>query len=96
MILRRQDSNAVFINVTEIHGSFDPINEFSSGAYPSVKQIKVLQQDARYTIAEITIDQKKLVIAQRNNDKDSKQSNQAAGFSWAGPVLVMYDNKKIN
>ncbi|MFT3981352.1 MAG: heparinase II/III family protein [Ferruginibacter sp.] len=96
MILRRQDSNAVFINVTEVHGSFDAINEFSSGAYPSVKQIKLLQQDARYTIAEITIDQKKLVIAQSNNDKDNKQSHQAAGFSWAGTVLVMYDNKKIN
>lgn len=96
MIIRKKAANVLFVNVTEIHGSFDPINEFSSGAYAAVKSITVLQKDADYTIAEIVLNDKKLIIAQHNTNMDEKKSNAAAGFSWTGPVGVFYDGKKIN
>ncbi|RYY65007.1 MAG: heparinase, partial [Chitinophagaceae bacterium] len=96
MILRKKAADALFVSITEIHGSFDPINEFSAGAYASVKSIKILQQDAGYTVAEILLNNKKLVIAQHNNSADEKKAHTAAGFSWAGPVGVFYDGKKLN
>lgn len=96
MIIRKKAADVLFVNVTEIHGSFDPINEFSTGAYAAVKAIAILQQDADYTIAEILLNDKKLIIAQHNTDMDEKKSNSAAGFTWAGPVAVFYDGKKIN
>ena len=96
MILRRKATDALFVNVTEIHGSFDPINEFSLGSYASVKSIRVLLQDANYTVVEIDLNNKKLIIAQHNTNMNEQQSNTAAGFSWTGPVAVLYDGKKIN
>lgn len=96
MIIRKKAGNALFVNITEVHGNFDPIGEFSTGAYAAVKNIRLLQQDNDYTIAEMEIGNKKLVIAQHNNDMNSKQAHNAAGYSWAGPVAVYYDGKKIN
>ena len=96
MILRKKAADALFVSVTEIHGNFDPVNEFSSGAYSAIKNIKVLQQDADYTVAEILFTDKKLIIAQHNKSTNENQANSAAGFSWTGPVAVYYDGKKIN
>lgn len=96
VIIRKNAADALFINITEIHGSFDPINEFSTGSYASVKRIHLLQQDSNYTVAEIQLDDKKLVIAQSNNNMNEKQANSASGFSWTGPVAVFYEGKKIN
>ncbi|MBC7938013.1 MAG: alginate lyase family protein [Rhizobacter sp.] len=96
MIIRKKGTDALFVNVTEIHGSFDPINEFSAGAYAEVKNIRVLQQDASYIVVEIELNNKKLIIAQHNTNMNEQQANSAAGFSWTGPVGVFYDGKKIN
>lgn len=96
MIIRKKAADALFVSVTEIHGSFDPINEFSAGAYPSVKNITVLQQDDNCSVVEIVLNDIKLVIAQQNTNMNEQQANTAAGFSWTGPVAVWYDGKKIN
>jgi len=84
-----------FISVIEIHGNFDPIYEFSSNAYPSVKQIKLLQNDEAFSVAEIMIGDKKLQIAQCNNNVDAKQAHTAQGLSWTGPFTVLFDGKKL-
>lgn len=96
VIIRKNAADALFVSITEIHGNFDPINEFSTGSYASVKSIKLLQQDSNYTVAEIQLEDKKLVIVQSNNNMNEKQANSASGFSWTGPVAVFYDGKKIN
>lgn len=96
VIIRKKAADALYVNITEIHGNFDPINEFSTGSYASVKSMRLLQQDSSYTVAEIQLENKKLVIAQNNNNMNEKQANSAAGLSWTGPVAVFYDGKKIN
>lgn len=94
-IIRKNGQNQSYINVIEIHGKFDPVYEFSSNAYPSVKQIKSLQQDENYSIAEFLIEDKKLIIAQSNNKFELDQKHSVLNYNWTGPFLVLYDGKKL-
>jgi hypothetical protein len=94
-IIRKNGKDQSFISVIEIHGKFDPVYEFSSNAYPSVKQIKLLQNDETFSVAEIMIGDKKLQIAQCNNNVDAKQLHVVQGLSWTGPFTVLYDGKKL-
>ena len=96
MIIRKKGKNELFINVIEVHGKYDPVNEFSSNSYPVVNQIKILQNDASYSVAEIMLGNKKIQIAQCNNNFDKKQNHISQGLNWEGPFLVMYNEKKIN
>lgn len=93
MIIRKHGKSQSFISTIEIHGKFDPVYEFSSNAYPSVKQIKLLQQDENYTVAEVMVGEKKLIIAQCNKDFETKLVHSVANQSWTGPFMVMYNGK---
>ncbi len=84
------------MNVTEIHGKFDPVFEFSTNAYSSVKNIKLLQHDEQFSVAEIMLNNNKLIIAQSNKDIETKSVHAAGGFAWTGPFAVFYDGKKMN
>jgi len=94
-IIRKNGKDQSFISVIEIHGKFDPVYEFSSNAYPSVKQIKLLQNDSDYSVAEIMIGDKKLLIAQSNNSTDDTKKHTTRGISWTGPFSVLLDGKKL-
>ncbi len=98
-IIRKNGKNKSFINVIEIHGSFDPIMEYSSDAYSSVQIIKFLQNDEEITVAEIMVAGKKLLIAQCNKDfsAQSKHTFNKAGMNitWTGPYTVLYDEKTL-
>lgn len=94
-ITRKKGTNQSFVNVIEIHGKFDPVYEFSSNAYPAVKQIRMLQQDDAYSVAEIMVDGKRLLLAQSNKAVDSKKAHMVQGLSWTGPFTVWYDGKKL-
>lgn len=94
-IIRKNGKDQSFVSVIEIHGKFDPVYEFSSNAYPSVKQIKLLQNDNEYTIAEIMVEDKKLMIAQCNNSTDDKKQHTAGGLSWTGPFTVLFNGRKL-
>ena len=96
MIIRKKGKDELFINVIEVHGKYDPVNEFSSNSYPVVNQIKILQNDASYSVAEIMLGNKKIQIAQCNNNFDKKQNHVSQGLNWKGPFVVMYNEKKIN
>mgnify|MGYP000350717220 FL=1 len=39
---------------------------------------------------------KKIQIAQCNNNFDKKQNHVSQGLNWEGPFVVMYNEKKIN
>lgn len=95
-IIRKKGKNQSFASVIEIHGKFDPISEFSSNSYSSVKQIKLLQHDEQYSVVEIMLDTKKLVIAQCNKDFDNKIKHSVKGVSWTGPYTVLYEGKILN
>lgn len=98
-IIRKKGTLQSFINVIEIHGSYDPINEFSSNSYPTVKQMKLLQNDEQFTATEMWVGDKKLVIAQCNKDfdKQAKHSITINGSvtNWTGPYTVLYDGKPL-
>lgn len=94
-IIRKKGTNQVFISIIEIHGSFDPVMEFSTNAYSLVQQIKLLRDDAQYSVVAVMIGKKKLLIAQSNNNFDSHLSHSVLGLSWTGPYQVWYDGKSL-
>ena len=98
-IIRKKGSNQSFINVIEIHGKYDAINEFSTNAYASVQQIKLLQNDKDFTIAAITIGGKKIKIAQCNNnfEKTKKHSImvEKETIEWVGPYSLLYNGNQF-
>ncbi|MEP6677497.1 MAG: heparinase II/III family protein [Ferruginibacter sp.] len=98
-IIRKKGSNQSFINVIEIHGSFDPIIEISVDAYPSVQQIQLLENDETFSVAKIIIAGKELMIAQCNKDfsKEIKHTINVAGknLAWVGPYTILYDGKQL-
>ena len=94
LVIRKNGSNTVFLNVVEIHGRFDPIIEFSTNAYTTVKQLKLLQHDD-LSVVEIMINGKKLVLAQSNTNPDRSARHTAQGLTWTGPYAVWYDGKTM-
>lgn len=94
-IIRKNGKDQTFVNVVEVHGKFDPIAEFSTEAYSTVKDIRLLHNDDQYTIAQMKVNGKMLVIAQCNKQFDAKQSHTASGINWVGPFTVLYDGKKL-
>ncbi len=93
MIIRTNGKDQSFVNVIEIHGKFDPVYEFSTNAYPTVKGIKLLLQNDDYTIAEVMVGENKLIIAQCNKDFNTKQIHSVQNLSWTGAYMVMYNGK---
>ena len=93
-IIRKKGEKEFFLNVIEIHGSFDPVSENASSSYSSVKNIKLVENDD-YTIAEITINEKKITIAQNNKVVDKNANHTRKGITWIGPYTVLYDGKNL-
>lgn len=98
-IIRKKAANATFVNVVEIHGKYDTNNEVSYNAYPLVENIEMLQDDANYTIAKVTIDKKELVLIQCNKPVvESEEHAITIGndhFKWQGAYIVLYQGKII-
>ena len=91
-IIRRNGERETFLNVIEIHGSFDPVTEFSASTNSSVKNMKLSDNDD-YTVAEIMMDEKKITIAQSNKIFDKNTKHTTNGINWTGPYTVLYDDK---
>ncbi|MEI8058758.1 MAG: heparinase II/III family protein [Ferruginibacter sp.] len=98
-IIRKNGKDQTFVNVLEIHGNYDAINEFSIGSYPSVKQIKLLKNDAAFTVAEFMVGEKILLILQCNKDLGLTQKHSLTisnvEIDWTGPYSVLYNAKKL-
>ena len=94
LVIRKKGTSRSFLNVVETHGNFDPIIEFSTNAYASVKGLKWLQQDD-YLVAEILMEGKKLVIAQSAVEFDKSKKHTAQGLNWTGPYAIWYDGKLL-
>lgn len=94
-VIRKSGKQAAFISVIEIHGKFDPVMEFSTSAYPSVQEIRLLQNDGNYTVAEIIMEGKKLQIAQCNKSFSKTAAHSAHNINWTGPYIVLYEGKPL-
>jgi hypothetical protein len=95
-IIRKKGTDEAFVTVIEIQGKFYPIAEFSTNSYPSVKKITLLQNNKDYSIAEVMVDDKKLLIAQCNKDFDNNTKHTTQNINWTGPYAVWYDGKILN
>jgi oligo-alginate lyase len=94
LIMRSKGSNKTFVNVVEIHGKYDAVTEVSSNSYPSVRSIKLLQNDDEYSVAEIFIGEKRRIIiaqANKNFDRNKKHlfNNGDHRLEWTGPFKAI-------
>jgi oligo-alginate lyase len=98
-VIRKKGQDQAFVNVIEVHGKYDPVNEFSMNAYPAVQQIKLLFNNNEFTVAEMIVAGKKILIAQCNKDfkKTNKHSLIFANqkMEWTGPYSLLYDGKGL-
>jgi oligo-alginate lyase len=98
-IIRKNGKNKSFISVIEPHGKYDAINEFSTNAYSAVKQIKILYNDAAYTVVEMMYGDKKILITQCNTICEKNKSNsvfiQNKTIEWTGQYSILYDGKVL-
>jgi oligo-alginate lyase len=98
-IIRKKGINQSFINVIEIHGKYDPINEFSSNAYAEVQQIKLLQNDSDYTVATCMLAGKLIQVIQCNKDFEKNKNHSLVinnvKVNWVGPYSILYDGKTL-
>ena len=58
-----------------------------------LSMLLMAQQNDDYTVAEITINGKKLIIAQSNKMFPKETKHVAKGINWIGPFIVLYDNQ---
>lgn len=98
-IVRKKGGNQTFVNVIEIHGKYDGNLESSTDANSSIQKIELLQDDADYSVAKITINNKTLLIAQCNKNVGNAASHSIKitdkTITWLGPYTILYDEKII-
>lgn len=98
-IIRKKGGSQLFASVLEIHGKFDPVAESSTGSYPSVSAIHVLQNSEELTAVHVIINKKDIIIAQCNKDFGAasahKMDTLGRTWSWTGPFAVWYDGKEM-
>lgn len=94
-IIRQKGNRQLFMNVLEVHGSYDPVGEFSAGSYSTVKNINLEIDTEDFLVAEVILSNgHKLVICQAHNDM-SDQPHTFYGRAWAGPFEVKYDGTNL-
>jgi hypothetical protein len=98
-IVRKHGANQTFLNVLEIHGSFDPVAEFSTGSYPSVHKMEMLRNDEDYTVAQISMGKEVLKVAQSKKEfaagAKHRVSVNGKAIEWSGPFVVLYNQKPL-
>ena len=98
-ILRKKGTNQSFVNVIEMHGIYDANGEKSTDAYSLVKNIELIQNDADYSVVNITFDNKSLLVIQRNRNFDSNAANavtvKGKSYNFKGNYTVLYDEKIV-
>jgi len=96
-ILRTKGQNQTYINVVEPHGNFSAVSEIASQSFSNIQMIKKIQDDDDYTIAEITVQGKKLLVVQANKNFSQLSSHEIKqiNIKFTGPVYVEFDGSTI-
>ncbi len=89
IMLRRRAKDYVFASVIEPHGRFDPVEEISAGASPTIESISVLASTEEGTVVRIqgTVSGEWILMITSGNASDSANHSIPAGgttYSWAG------------
>lgn len=98
-IIRKNGRNQSFINVVEIHGSYNPITEVSLDAIPAVQSIRLLQNDEQMTVVQMLVEGKELIVAQCNKDVETGARHSFhvsdVNLEWTGPYAVIYNHQRL-
>jgi oligo-alginate lyase len=91
VILRRTADSYVFASVVEPHGTFDGVEELTTGVRPRVESVTVLGSNDEGTVIEIRgKDGLRWTFSVANGDPAGKHSVEANGVShtWQGPYRL--------
>lgn len=90
IILRKfNKKNTVFASTIELHGSYNPVTEKATNAYPNVEKVTVLLNNANYIAVKILFKNNKeriFILSKVDNSKTTnhKLTIESETYSWSG------------
>ena len=99
LLIRKKDqADALFVNVVEPHGSYSPVLEIPKTPYGVIKGVEVILNNREYSIVSIHTEdgtQRNVMIANRDNDPAATHEVTAKdqSWTWTGPFHYMTNNK---
>ena len=98
-IIRKKGNNQTFVSVIEIHGGYNSVTETSTNANSSVKKITLLRNDDEYSVAEIMLANKQLLLIQCNSNYKPTEKHSVTinskPYQFTGPYTVLFDGKTL-
>jgi hypothetical protein len=93
-LIRKQGRQQLFFSVIESHGYFSGISEASTGSRSAVKELKVLQSSATYTVVQVSFQQQPpMIVALAHSDTGRTATHrldaEGRSLSWTGPLYVL-------
>ena len=79
----------MYASVIEPNGRYNPVTELAKNAYSSIKAIKVVSSDEKYTAIKVTLkneNEKYLLISNSDNSKKTTHNLKIndKSFTWIG------------
>lgn len=92
-ILLRQNNakNTTIVSTIEIHGDYNPQKEYTINPYSSIKEIKIKEDNAKYTVIEILLkNDKTITVCMSNENNTPSVSHQCGKYKWEGIYKIIY------
>lgn len=99
LIFRKEEAtNALFVNVIESHGQYDPADEIPHNPYGAVETVQILMDTEAYTIVSVSLtdgSSRLVMIANQDHDSESMHevSQNETTWTWKGPFHYQNNNK---
>lgn len=93
VLIRKEGTHTFFFSVIEHHGGYDPAIEIPLDPYSRIKELRLLRDDATYTVAEIrekTGRAHLILMANQDLSQQAAHSLMIEGnrYEWIGPITV--------
>ena len=90
----KDGGNRTFVTVIESHGTYDTVSETPINPFSSIQDVKILYDDADYTVVDISNkENKRWTIAISNNNADVSKSHSITvdkeTISWKGAFKII-------
>ena len=90
---KNKQKDAVYVSVIESHGHYDPVNEIASNSYSSIKDLKLLFNDEKYTLISFSnIAGNKWTLSLSNENALAGANHQieieGKSYNWIGPFKL--------
>ncbi len=92
-------SNAIFAMAIEAHGSYDPVSEFSTGAYAGIENMEVVLNTDEYIVVNLqprSGDAYLLMVTLKDHGKSTMHNLtiKELNYQWTGPFWYGEQKKK--